>query len=306
MVPQKIDNLDQVVLAGLDFMTKNKVAPLNFKKYPACFVVGSVNAFNTGQMLFHGQAALFANEGNFLDMLKIYRPMIKSGEIKEAIIISASGEKDSIWEVKAAKRAGLKTTLLTCSPESSGVKLADKNFCFRKISEPYSYNFSTYLGMILSTTKERPDEIIKFLDKLKIKIDFKKYSFFTFILPDKFKAIADMINVKNDELFGPYSSLRAYPEGKARHAKFICQSNKELIISFGKNNFFGPVAQRLEISIPDKANFAFVLSLSYYLCGLIQKSKPPYFKKGLVDYCQVTGPKPYGQAKPFAVIVPGN
>ncbi|MCX6798246.1 MAG: hypothetical protein NTX66_03495 [Candidatus Falkowbacteria bacterium] len=303
---KNIANLNTIVLAGLDFFIKNKVTRLNFKNKSLCFVVGSVNAYNTGRMLFHKQAALFADEGNFLEILKTYKSLIASQSVKEAIIISASGEKDSIWEIKAAKAAGLKTTLLTCNPDSSGAKLADKNFFFKKISEPYSYNFSTYLGMILSATQENPIAIKKFLGRIKMPRNFKNYSFFTFILPDKFKPIVDMLNVKDDELFGPYSSLRAYSEGNARHAKFICESNKELVVSFGKNPYFGLAKNRWKISLPKEADFGLVLSLAYYLSGLIQASKPSYFKNGLANYCYKTGPKPYKQAKPFAVIVPGN
>lgn len=306
MDSKNIPNLNAIVLKGLDFFIKNKTLKLNLRHQSFCFVVGSVNAYNTGRMLFHEQATLLADEGNFLAQLKTYKNLIKNKSLKEAIIISASGEKDSIWEIKAAKKAGLKTTLLTCNADSTGAKLADKVFCFRKIAEPYSYNFSTYLGMILSGTQENPAKIKAALKKIKVPRNFKKYSFFTFILPDKFKAIVDMINVKDDELFGPYSSLRAYSEGSARHAKFICPSSKELVISFGKNNYFGLLKNRWEINLPKESDFGLVLSFSYYLTGLIQASKPAYFKKSITNYCLTSGPKPYGQKKPFEIIVSGN
>jgi len=306
MDSKNILNLNAIVLKGLDFFIKNKTLRLNLKHQSFCFVVGSVNAYNTGRMLFHDQAALLADEGNFLAQLKTYKNLIKNKSLKEAIIISASGEKDSVWEIKAAKKAGLKTTLLTCSANSTGAGLADKVYSFRKIAEPYSYNFSTYLGLILSATQENPVKIKALLKKIKPPRHFKKYSFFTFILPDKFKAIVDMINVKDDELFGPYSSLRAYAEGSARHAKFICTSDKELVISFNKNHYFGSLKNRWEINLPKEANFGLVLSLAYYLCGLIQALKPAYFKKGIANYCLNSGPRPYKQKKPFAIIVPGN
>lgn len=297
-----LPNLDETVLSALDFFTLNKLPHLKFKNTTR-FVVGSVNAYNTGRMLFGHQAAIFADEGTFQEMLETYRPLIKNGTIKEAIIISASGEKDSIWEIKAAKKAGLKTHLLTCSPNSTSVKLANESTTFKKIPEPYSYNFSTYLGMLLSVTSEDPKVIKKFLLRLKIPKNFKNFSFFSFILPNKFKSIVDMIMVKDDELFGPYSSLRSYNEGTARHAKFIVRSPHELVISFIPNKYFGEPKNRWNIKTPQGANFAFILSLSYYLVGLIQKQKPAYFKNGLRDYCLKTGPKPYGKNKPFPIIV---
>lgn len=301
----KIKNLADIVLETLDFSEQN-LAPKFKAPEGRYFVVGSVNAFNTGKMLFAETSALFADESNFRKILIAERPAIKSGQIKEAVIISASGEKDSIWEVKEAKKTGLKTTLLTCNANSSAAKLADKTIAFRKIAEPYSYNFSTYLNMLLGKTHEKPQEIKKYLSGLKLPKNFHRYQFFSFVLPDKFQVVSEMINVKDDELFGPYSSLRAYPEGKARHAKFIAESKKELIISFGKNPHFGPRDQRWEIKLPSKADFGFALSLAYYLVGKIQANKPPYFTRGLANYCLKTGPRPYGSKKPFEIIVSGN
>jgi len=298
-----LPNLNESVLKGLDFFIKNQPAKLNLKKIPLCFVVGSVNGYNTGRILFTGRPALFADEGNFKEMLKIYQPLIKNKNLPEAIIISASGEKDSIWQITTAKKAGLKTTLLTCTANSTGTRLADCHFIFKKFPEPYSYNFTTYLGMILGLTKEKPQTIKKFLKTIKVPVGFKKYDYFSFILPDRFKPIVDMLNVKDDEMFGPYSSLRAYSEGNARHAKFICQSKKELVISFGKNIYFGDTKNRWSINLPKKAQAGLVVSLSYYLAGLIQASRPPYFKKGLANYCLKTGPKPYGRKEPFPIIV---
>ncbi len=303
MKNNNLPDLNASVMDGLNFFIKNKPVKLDLKKQEPGFVVGSVNAYNTGRMLFGDKPVFFADEGNFLEQLKIYRPLIKAGTIKEAIIISASGEKDSIWEIKAAKKAGLKTTLLTCNANSTGAKLANKFVAWQKSPEPYSYNFSTYLGMILSLTKENPKKIKNFLSAIKLPKNFRDYKYFTFILPDRFRPIVDMINVKDDELFGPYSSLRGYSEGNARHAKFICPSEKELVISFGKNKFFGQPKNRWDINLPKQTNYGLALAVSYYLIGFIQASRPAYFKKGLSNYCLKTGPKPYGQKKPFSVIV---
>jgi hypothetical protein len=303
MTSDKLPNLNASVLSGLDFFIKNEPPRLSRRQASFCFVVGSVNAYNTGRMLFADRPTIFAEESNFSELLKIYRPLIKNKTIKEAIIISASGEKDSVWEIRAAKKAGLKTTLLTCAPKSTAAGLADYNLLFEKNPEPYSYNFSTYLGMLLAATGERPQDIKKFVRSIKISKKLKLYNYFTFILPDRYRPIVDMINVKDDELFGPYSKLRAYSEGNARHAKFICESPRELVISFGQNKFFGLSKNRLNIKLPKNANYGTILSASYYIIGFIQAAWPAYFKKGLPDYCQKSGPRPYGQKKPFSIIV---
>lgn len=301
---QKLLNLDEIVLQGLDFFSQKKSLKISVGSGSSLlFIVGSVNAHHTARIIFDNRPAIFADESDFKKKLETFRPLIKNGSIREAIIISASGEKDSIWEIKAAKKAGLKTSLLTCRENSSASRLADNSYVFEKSPEPYSYNFSTYLGMMLSVSKENPSDIKKYLLKLKKLPNFKQYNYFSFILPDQFRPIADMLMVKDDELFGPYSSLRAYSEGQARHAKFICSSQKELVISFGQNNYFGLTKNRWCLKLPPQAGPGLVLALSYYLSGLIQKNRPPYFKRGLPDYCSKTGPKPYGQKNAFPLIV---
>ncbi|HBA36795.1 TPA: hypothetical protein DCZ15_02850 [Candidatus Falkowbacteria bacterium] len=301
MTANNLPNLNDSVREALDFFRRNR--PPHWQSRSGLrFVVGSVNAYHTGKMLFSDQAAIFADESDFSTVLKTYRPLIKNKTIKEAVVISASGEKDSVWEVKAAQAAGLKTRLLTCNADSSAAKLADDCVVFNKIPEPYSYNFSTYLGMLLSVTGESATTIKKFLSAVKPPLAFKKSSFFSFVLPDRFRPIADMIMVKDDELFGPYSSLRAYSEGQARHAKFIARSSRELIISFDTTVYFGDAKQRWNIKLPKNADFGLILALSYHLVGLIQKQKPPYFKKGLARFCRLA-PLAYGKKEPWAMIV---
>ena len=111
-----------------------------------------------------------------------------------------------------------------------------------------------------------------------------------------------MLEIKRNELFGSYVSLRAFSFGEARHAKFVNNSDKELVISFGENKYFGLKANRLEIKIPRNAGSSFIMALSYYLVGKIQAAKPAYFKKNIASFCQ-TGPLAYGSKKPFSVIV---
>jgi len=303
MKTNNLPPLSETVLAALNFFIKNRPPQLNFSKSVVYLAAGSAGASHACRLVFAKTDCFFGDESNFRQVLKTYRPFIKNKTIKEAYIISSSGEKDSLWQIKAAQAAGLKTTLLTCRADSTGVKLANRSIIFGKIPEPYSYNSSTYLGMCLSVTKENPLLIKSFLKRLKPTKNFKKYSFFTFILPDNYKPIVDMLNTKDDEIFGPYSSLRAYTEGEARHAKFICQSDKELVISFLPNRYFGLPKNRWAIKLPKAAQAGLILSLSYYLVGLIQAIKPPYFKRDIENYCLKTGPKPYGQKKPFQVIV---
>ncbi|PIT94939.1 hypothetical protein COT98_01685 [Candidatus Falkowbacteria bacterium CG10_big_fil_rev_8_21_14_0_10_39_9] len=303
----KLINLNQAVYNALQFFAKNKVPSAKFQKINFPLVVGSGNAYNTGTILFARQPAIFADESNFRATLKKYNSLLKKKVIKEAVIISASGEKDSVWELELAQKNKLKTTLLTCSPNSSAAKIADQVLAYRKLSEPYTYNTSTYLGMILSLTRENPTKILSFLKQIKLPRNFKKYSSYSFVLPDEYIEICDMLNIKGRELFGPHLQVRAYSEGHSRHAKFVHQDKNELVLGLGiVNKYFGDFKHRIDIKLPKTTDFALMLCLGYSIIGRIQESKPAYFQKNIKQFCTDYGPKAYGSKKPFEVIVPGN
>ncbi|HPT08560.1 MAG TPA: hypothetical protein PLE28_02605 [bacterium] len=304
----KIINLDEGVIRALEFFEKTKLPKLNLNQFKFPIVVGSGNAFNTGQILFSDRLAILADESTFKKTILNYSNLIKKKIITEVVIISASGEKDSIWETQLAKKYKLKTILLTCSKNSSAGKIADQVFIYPKLAEPYTYNISTYLGMVLSAKSENPSTILKFLKTLKLKPGFGKFKAYSFILPDEFIAIAPMLDIKKSELFGSKLSLRAFSNGQARHAKFVIRDKNELVITIGhdKNLYFGEATSRWQINIGVKVDFAFILCLTYYLVGQIQKSKPDYFKNSIKKYCLDYGPKAYGLKKTFDIIVPGN
>lgn len=300
-----LPNLDVSVIAALSHFSKNPPPKFSVSAAGLPFVVGSGNAFNTGKILFASQPAIFANESDFRQKLAGHKKLIKSKVIKQAIIISASGEKDAAWEIEAAKATGLKTLLLTCSPDSSGAKLADKVIIYSKIAEPQTYNISTYLGMIISQSGEDANSIKRFLKNLRLPKNYGSYRAYSFIVPDSFAEITPMLDIKKHELFGPHLSIRAFSQGDARHAKFVMPWDKELVISLGENKFFGLPTHRLALKLPPKYGPGLVMALTYYLIGKIQAAKPPYYRKNIARYCQ-EGPKAYGKKEAFDIIVPGN
>lgn len=304
---QQLPNLDEVVSDTLDFFTQNPPTKFDTSAYSFPFVIGSGNAYNTGTLLFSGIAAVFADESNFKTLIESYREAIEKKLITQAVIISASGEKDSVWEIELAQKYGLSTTLLTCNVDSPAARIADKVFAYRKIAEPYTYNTSTYLGMILSGTGESPAPITECIKTLSFPENFAHYDAYSFVLPDRFINICPMLDIKKNELFGPHTSLRAFPQGHARHAKFVIPSEKELVIGIDTDiSFFGHPHHRWTITLPDSADFGCILALTYFITGKIQASKHPYFKENIEGYCLDYGPKAYGKTTSFEVVVPGN
>lgn len=295
-------NLDESVLAALDFFSQEKqVFPKKlFTSLP--FIVGSGNAYNIAKALFNDQAAIFANESDFRKLSKSYQSLITKKVIKEALIISASGEKDSVWEIELAKKLKLKTILFTCNKDSKAAKIADQVFIFKKISEPYTYNVSTYLGMIMAQEKAKAQDIASFIKNLKFPSNFRDYKAFAFVLSDDLAPLAPMLEIKRDELFGPHLSLRAFSQGQARHAKFVNLWEKELIISLGENKIFGLKNNRWEINIKKNSSFSQALALCYYIIGKIQKNNPSYFQKNIANYCE-TGSQGYNKKQKISAIV---
>src|SRR3989344_3826089 len=120
-----IPTIDQTVLDALTFFETNQPPKFDISKFELPFVVGSGNALNTGNIIFSNQASVSADESNFRSIMASYEKVIQQKIITQAVVISASGEKDSVWEVKLAKDKSLHTTLLTCKPHSSAAQIAD-------------------------------------------------------------------------------------------------------------------------------------------------------------------------------------
>ncbi len=300
-------NLDQNVILALDFLSKNKPPVVDINKFDLPFVVGSGNAYNTGLILFSQKAAIFSDESNFKKMISAFKNAIKQNLIKDAVVISASGEKDSVWEIELAKQYGLNTTLLTTKSKSSAAKVADKVYTFKSIDEPYTYNVSTYMGMIVSATNEDANKIKRFILSIKLPKNFADYKSYSFVVPDKYMQICPMLDIKKSALFGPNLSMRAFSQGHARHAKFVIRSEQELVISIGVDNqYFGESNHRWNLNLPDYFDYAGVMALTYYIVGKIQEAKPQYYKQNIEKYCKDYGPKAYGSNKVFDIIVPGT
>lgn len=298
-----IITLDQNVLQALDFFAQNPPPLVDIQRFKSPFVVGSGNAYNTGAILFSGRNAVLADESNF-------KLIMGNADKKnqDVVVISASGGKDSVWEIELAKKYGLKTTLLTTKAQSDAAKIADVVIVFKSIPEPYTYNVSTYMGMILGVTHENPLKIKQFIEGIKLPTNFSQHTAYAFVLPDKYIPLCPMLDIKKSELFGPYLSLRAFSQGHARHAKFVIRSPEELVISLGqKNEYFGDPNHRWDIDLPAESNFASIMAMTYFIVGKIQESKPPYYKENIERYVSEDGPKAYGaNTKPFEVIVPGS
>ncbi|KKQ27509.1 MAG: hypothetical protein US42_C0008G0020 [Candidatus Magasanikbacteria bacterium GW2011_GWC2_37_14] len=283
---KNLPNLDVTVLGALELFIKEGVPKLNLGNYKKPLVIGSGNGAVTGKILFAGQEVVLADESNYQIKLKNIK------NIDGAIIISASGSKHAITLAKDFKKRKIATKLLTNNLYAPAKKYIAPNnfFVLPKNKEPYTYNTSTYLGMILGQTKEDPRKIKDFIlntIQKQIPKNFKKYDSFYLIVPNEFEVTRELFVTKFDELFEPVVSGRVFTPEQSKHAKSVANNSKELFISFGYDNkLFGQKNNRLNISLPKNSNYATVMAIVYYVIGKIQEQHAPYFKKGIAKYCQ--------------------
>jgi hypothetical protein len=284
---ENIPDLNVCVLGALELFQKTKIPKIKIP-YKRPLVVGSGNAEATGKIIFHDKDAVFANESDFEEKLK----NIKS--IDGVVLVSASGGKHSPMIAKISKKYGKHVTLITNNTESEAAKETDHKhkydvYVFPKQREPYTYNTSTYMGMILGKTGEDPAKIIRFIenkiDKIKMP-DFSKYNKYYLIVPPKFSEIIRMLQVKFIELFGRKIARDVETSEYIKHATTVVPSENEIFISFGdKNKKYGK--NRLFIPLPKNADYATMMAIGYYIIGKIQGKQEDYFKKNIREYVRM-------------------
>ncbi len=280
-----LPNLDTVVLGALELFSEE---PTNFPlpEFKRPIVIGSAGSLGAGRMMFAKRDVVYADESTFKQVLET------TSGIDGAILISASGGKHAISAAEYLKEKNLPTVLMTNNLEAPAAEHIEDNrvFVFPKNREPYTYNTSTYLGMLLSQTHEDAAMIKNYIqtevDPVLIK-NLSNYNAFVFIVPTHLSHITSMIRIKFEEMFMPLVVGRAYSEEEIKHAKAVVMSDSELFISLGvENRFYGQVANRLSIPLPENADYGTIMAIAYYVVGKIQSAHPAYFKNSVVPLCE--------------------
>jgi hypothetical protein len=278
-----LPDLDVVTLAALQLFSETSLPELPKNKFKRPLVVGSVNALAAGTMAFFDVNAVFADESTF------ERILARDDSIDGVFLISASGSKHAIKIAQTLRDKNIPCVLITNNPNApAAAALPLENVvCFPKNREPYSYNTSTYLGMVLAATGESPSAILNTLTSVSPALATLNavHTAYTFILPAESGPIGSMVRVKFDELFGPKLVGRAFTEEEVKHAKTIVGGSEEIFISIGvTNDHYGLEDRRINIPLPEGSQYGTVLATSYYVVGHIQRLHPPYFKKGIEAY----------------------
>jgi len=280
-----LPDLDECVMAALHLYKKEKPPKLVMPPFKRPLVVGSGNAAVTGRILFSQSDATFATESTYQEVLE------RSPSIDGAVIIAASGSKSSVGIAQFLAEKKIKTVLLTNTKDSEASVYTDEVMVFPKNREPYTYNISTYLGMILAKTGEDPAMIEDHLTNVVIPLlsqNLSYYDAFFFVVPAHVDAIRKMIRVKFAELFGSKVIARAYTPKEAWHSKTVVLSEKEFFIVFGSENAAFGTKNQLSIPLPENAGYGAMMAIAYFVIGRIQAAHPPYFKENIAEYVKKT------------------
>ncbi len=273
----EVRDLDEIVISALEMFSKDMPPRLDMPDFRRPLVVGSGNAAIIGKILFHDRDAVSSDLSTFREKLD------HAKGIDGAVLVSASGSKSALGIVKELKRRRLPAVLLTCTPGAPAAKFVDKVIVFPKQPEPYAYNTSTYLGMVLAKTHEDPKKILGHIRKLKIPQDLWEYDAFFMIIPERLELMRELFLKKFGELFGPMVSARAFTLDQAKHGDTVIESDRELFISFGeKNMILG--TRCVEIPLPKNADYGALIAVGYYIIGCIQKQHHPYFKESIESF----------------------
>src|SRR3989344_3343550 len=276
-------DLDIAVIRALNLFSKEKIPKISIK-FKKPLVVGSGNALVAGRILFDEKDSIFADEGNYKNKLK---------RIDGAVLISASGGKHSPGIAKYLKKKKIKTILLTNNENALASEFVSKFYVFPKNKEPYTYNTSSYLSMVLGKTKENSKDILKEVKKIKVP-NLRKYDSYYFVIPRKYELVREMFLTKFDELFGSRITGRVFTIEQTKHAKTIVSSEKELFVYIGeKSEMFGEHKNHFHIN-PKTLNYGMLIALGYYFIGKIQKQNPDYFKRNIGRYVKEAS-KLFGQ-----------
>lgn len=283
-----LPDLDVVTRAALELFSEAKLPAVDYQHYKRPLVVGSGNAAVVGTLLFDDSDAVFADESSYMSKIAAV------ANIDGAFLISASGSKHAIAIAQDLKNRGIKTTLLTNNQDAPAKEIlgASDVLVFPKNREPYTYNASTYMGILLSKTSEDSKIIAEFIESKVLPLipkNLASYSAFYFIVPEAFTQMREMFQTKFNELFGPNLMARVFTLEQTKHAKTVIPLEGELFVCFGvKNTTFGDPKNRLYIPLPEGVDYVAMMAIGYVFIGNIQKQLPPYYKERIEAYCKET------------------
>lgn len=284
-----LPNLDEAVLGALELFAEEPLPHIDVAAYKKPLVVGSGGSLATARIVFEHTEAVFASESTIADTLQ-HIP-----GIDRVVLISASGTKHAPDIVRIAQQHHKPVTLITNTAQSPARTLLredadDTVLVFPKNTEPYTYNTSTYLGMVLARTGESPQAIAQFIKTYIDTLDISmlgSHEAFYLTVPGRFEQITRLFLLKFIELFGRRIARDIETDEYSKHATTVVPHDKELFITFGaKESAPNVPGNHLVVPLPHDANYGALMAIGYYVIGKIQDAHPAYFKEHIQAYVE--------------------
>ncbi len=242
---------------------------------PSCaLAVGSGNAAATARVLF--PTALHATESSYTQLLP---------HVKTVLVVSASGAKHAPLIVRTAREAGKRVLLVTTRQDAPAAAFASRVIRTPALDEPYSYNVSTYAGMLALLREDHAWRSVpryaKRLDAFTLPV---RPRMITIVVPDAAFWMIPFLLTKGDELFAARLPLRVFTLSELMHAKTIIPHPREVFLLLGvKSPFF--LKDRLVLRVPfPSASHAVHLLMAYAVIGRIQEIMPDWFGRHIAAY----------------------
>ena len=263
----------------------------DLSRFKRPLVVGSGNAIATGRIIFDSTDAVYADEGTFQNKLDMIN------DLDGVILLSASGAKHAPMIAEAVEPRELPLLLFTCNPSPLAKNGISEVHVFPSRPEPYTYNTSTYMGMMMATLVADPAaEAQKIRRHITDQVDpalaglgkeLGDFDAFYLLVPEEFELIRIMLTTKFVELFGRRVARDVFTWEQTKHATTVVNAPNELFLAFGRENT-SLGADRLNVPLPENATYPAIMAVGYYVIGKIQTQKPAWFKEGVGPFAQKT------------------
>ena len=289
--PKSLIDLDQCVRHALNLFLDpaTRLPKPNLAQFRRPLVVGSGNAIATGRIIFDSHDAVFADESGYRGKLEAI------GSIDGVVLLSASGGKHAPIIAKEVKARGKRISLFTCNPAPRAKDDVDELHVFPSVPEPYTYNTSTYMGMLMACLLDDPRaEARRILEHLGSAVDpalaawgkrLGDFNAFYLLVPEEFDLVRIMLATKFVELFARRIARDVFTWEQTKHATTVVETPKELFLAFGRENTtLGK--DRLNIPLPENPTYPAIMAVAYYVIGKLQAQKPAWFKQSIESYAR--------------------
>lgn len=277
----EIPTLDIVVQDALTLFEKG-VPGFPTVPFSRPLIIGSANALEVGRILFRDVPAVYASEVTWERTADLYAP-------DGAVLISASGSKHATGIAAALSARGLQTILITHTVDAPASRSLspEQVYVFPKNREPYTYNTSTYLGLVAAKEQSDVPVVRSALEAALAGLPAVDATAYTFVVPHTYSLITYMVRTKFDELFGTALPGRVFHDEEFKHAKSVVTTDSELYVFFGDadDRVLYESARRVRVPLSEGSYLA-ALAVTYSVVGRIQAVSSPHFSKQLPTYTE--------------------